>query len=258
LEAEPKARLLFVNFPDRIEIQPRMYPLGFWGVILSPVVQNLSDYAHAHTGWGAQDRALSAFLVGADERGSWPYRVDMRGEDSPPEALFQAARWANGVYLTRYQPDGTLEMQMVGNVRLISSLGPATYAPMATLGDSVRLIGAQAEISPSRVLTLRLMWHCLKPLQVHDTIFVHFWKDGVLRGNADGDSLGGLIPLLAWEPGSEILDVRQVDLSSFGPGLYQVKVGVYNRVEGTRYPAWAADGERFAGDEALSQVFSLP
>ncbi len=257
-KTSPQARLLFVNFPDRIEIRPRMYPLGFWGVILSPVVQNLSDYAHAQSGVGGEDRSLAAFLVGADERGNWPYRVDMRGEDTPPEALFRSARWADGIYLTRYRPDGALEMLLAGDVRPIPSLSPTTHAPIATLGDSAQLIEALAEISPSQVLTLRLTWHCLKPLDVHDTIFVHFWKDGVFRGSADGDSLGGLISLLAWEPGSEILDVRQVALSNFEPGVYQVTVGIYNRIQDTRYSAWAANGERFRDNEVPGPVFSLP
>ncbi len=91
LSATPHARMLFVNFPDRIELRPRPYPLGFWGLTLAPVAQNLADYALATVGRSGKDRTLSAFLIGADERQDWPYRVDMRGQDTSPEGLYQAA-----------------------------------------------------------------------------------------------------------------------------------------------------------------------
>jgi hypothetical protein len=94
MDAAPGGRLLFVNFPDHIEIYPRLYPMGTMDLMLAPVVQNLSDYARAETGRSGEDRSLSAFLVGADERGAWPYYVDMRGEDTSPEGLVQAALWA--------------------------------------------------------------------------------------------------------------------------------------------------------------------
>ena len=198
LEAAPDSRLLFVNFPDHIGIYPRPYPMGTIDLILAPVVQNLSDYARAEAGRSGEDRSLSAFLVGADERGGWPYYVDMRGEDTSPEGLVQAALWADAVYLTRYLPEGRLDLQQVGEIRPAQS--PVT--PIAAWGDSVQLVEAQVDVSTSRILTLRLVWRCLKPLREHDTIFVHFWQDGAFRVSADGDSLGTLVPLYAWRVGT--------------------------------------------------------
>jgi hypothetical protein len=253
LSAAPDKRLLFVNFPDRLELKPRAYPLGFWGLTLAPVVQNLSDYARAETGRSGADRSASSFLVGADERGAWLYRVDMRGEDKGPEALFQSALESDAVYLTRYQPDGALDLQEVGSVQMARSTNV-----LAALGDSAQLVEASADISASHILTLKLTWRCLGPLKEHDTLFAHFWKDGVFQGDADGDSLGGLIPLTAWKPGTEILDVRQLDISTWGPGRYEVRVGIYNRVDGMRYPARSPDGSRFPDDEAPVYAFTYP
>jgi len=252
LAESPDSHTLFVNFPDRIELRPRPYPLGFWGLTLAPVAQDLADYALATVGRSGEDRTLSAFLVGADERQDWPYRVDMRGQDTSPEGLYQAALESDAVYLTHYRKDGTLDLAWVGSVR------PAQSSQvMATLGDAARLVEAQAKVSASRGLTLQLTWASLKPLREHDTIFIHFWKDGQFVGEADGDSLGGLIPLLAWRPGTEIVDVRQVDVSGWQPGQYQVRVGIYNRVEETRYPAWRPGGQRFPDDEAAVLTFDL-
>ena len=119
-------------------------------------------------------------------------------------------------------------------------------------------MSADVSVSTSRVLTLRLVWRCLKPLREHDTIFVHFGKDGAFRADADGDSLATLVPLYAWQAGTEIVDVRYVNVSGFEPGRYQVRVGIYNRVNRTRYPARGIDGVRFSEDEAPAQTFVLP
>ena len=253
LSSAPESRLLFVNFPDRIELLPRPYPMGYWGVVLAPVVQSLSDYARAETGRSGADRSASSFLVGADERGAWPYRADMRGEDQGPGVLFQTALESDAVYLTHYRRDGTLGLQAVGSVRSARSTNT-----LAVLDDAVELAEASAEISASHVLTLRLTWRCQSPLKEHDTLFVHFWKDGAFWGDADGDSLGGLVPLAAWKPGTEILDVRQVDISAWGPGRYQVRTGIYNRVDGKRYPARSSEGSQFPDDEVLVYTFAYP
>jgi hypothetical protein len=254
LAATPEARVLLVNFPDRIEIRPPLYPLGFWGLTLAPVVQNVSDFALAAEGRSAEDRSLSAFLTGAAERDEWPYRVDMRGVNSDPAALFEAARWADRVYLTDYLPDGTLRLREVGDVRP----GAASRPVLATLGDAVRLAEAEIGEVEAHSLTLRLVWECLQPLQLGDTIFVHIWKDGVYEGGADGDSLGELIPLYAWEAGTEVVDLRRIDLTSFEPGQHEVRVGIYNRDGGARYPALSAAGVRFADDEIVIGMVSLP
>ncbi len=96
------------------------------------------------------------------------------------------------------------------------------------------------------------------PLREHDTIFVHLWQGSEFRGGADGDSLGTLAPLYAWPAGMDIVDVRHVDVSGWRPGQYQVRVGIYHRVDSTRYPAWSMDGGRFSDDEALALTFGLP
>jgi hypothetical protein len=145
-------------------------------------------------------------------------------------------------------------LQQVGDVRAARP----SVTPLAAWEESVQLVSADVSVSTLRVLTLRLVWRCLKPLREHDTIFVHFWQDGAFRADADGDSLGTLVPLYAWQAGTEIVDVRYVNVSGFEPGRYQVRVGIYNRVNRTRYPARGTDGVRFPEDEAPAQTFVLP
>src|SRR5262249_20757956 len=38
------ARLLFVNVPDRLEFRRPLFPLGYWGMLLAPVSQDLADF----------------------------------------------------------------------------------------------------------------------------------------------------------------------------------------------------------------------
>ena len=235
LSAAPQARLLFVNFPDQINLRVPVYPMGNWGVIQAPVVQNLADYALALSGHSAADSSLSSSSVGAAERAAWPYRVDMRGIDTPPAAFFEAARPADAVYLTNYLPGGKLGLAEVGGIRPSSQ--DESY--LAGFGDATQLVKAEISLGGE----LRLVWRCLKPLEPDDTIFVHLWRGDELAGNADGDSLGGLVPPSTWQAGADILDIRTITDKVPGPGTYQVRVGLYNRVTGARYPAVAADGK---------------
>lgn len=60
---------------------------------------------------------------------------------------------------------------------------------------------------------------------------------------SDGDSLAGLIPLSAWRAGDLMQDQRLImAVSSLVPGEYRIRVGVYNRVTGQRYPAFDPTG----------------
>lgn len=227
-------RLLFVNFPDRLEFRPRPYPLGYWGIYLAPVVQDLADYAVAATGRSAESQSLAAFLVGADRRALSPYEISLRGIDTPPSAFFEAARPFDAVYLSDYLPDGSLRLSEVGSLQASAT----TSQPLARLGEAVQLM--RTEILPTG--EVRLTWRCLKPLEPDDTIFVHLWQGSEFVTSADEDSLGGLVPPSTWQAGTDILDIRTIADRVPGPGTYEVRVGLYNRATEERYLAVAADG----------------
>jgi len=252
LSAAPEAHILLVNFPDRLEIRPPLYPLGFWGLTLAPVVQNVSDFARATTGASAEDRSRATFFNGAAERDAWPYRVDLRGVNSDPAALFDAALWADAVYLSDFLPNGTLRLHPVGDARPAD----ASSAPLARLGDAAQLV--QADVVQAEGLSVRLVWRCLQPLQPEDTIFLHLWRAGKFVSGADGDSLGGLIPPAAWQPGTEIVDLHPIDSSSLVPGTYEVRVGLYNRATGVRYRVTAAQSSLVTEDEISIGAVHVP
>ncbi len=230
LEKSRDQKVVFINYPDRIELRPAPYPLGNWGLILAPVVQNLADYALAKVGVSGSDLSLSAFQIGAAERGVWPHDVYTRGEDTPAEKIYEMAAQADRVLITDYLPDGQLRLREVGAIRSTD----AATSVLASFESAAQLIDASTEP------TLTLTWRTLKPLSADTTIFVHLWKDGAFVSAFDGDSLGGLIPPDVWHPGDSISDVRFID--NLPPGEYEVRVGLYRRGEGARYAATTANG----------------
>jgi hypothetical protein len=231
LSASPGQRVLLVNFPDQFEPRQPLYPLGYWGLILAPVVQDVSDYARALHGQSAEDISLASFITG--NRDAFPYQVFMRGVDSPPEKLVEAAQWADAVYLTDYLSDGSFRLREVGEIRAASG-----QAALATIGDGAALLAAEFAADGR---SLRLIWRCEAPFQPNDTIFVHLWQGDSFIGGVDGDSLGELVPPSAWPVGVEIVDIRLLP-ENVTPDIYEVRVGIYNRVSGVRYVTLLPDG----------------
>ncbi|MBL8095864.1 MAG: hypothetical protein JNL73_16935 [Anaerolineales bacterium] len=234
LGAAPGQALLFVNFPDRYELRQPYYPLGFWGIVLAPVVQDLRDYAIAETGQSGVDHSLSAFVTGALERDAWPYRVDLRGVNAGPEGLVEAAHPAERVLLTEYLAGGALRLSDVGDIRADPG-GPA----LAAFGDQLALRTAQLDSTG----LLELGWAPLRAPGPDDALFIHIWSGGVFVADVGGDALGGLIPLWTWRPGDLIIDRRRLDLSRLAAGSdTTIRVGIYNRLTGERYPLVGAAG----------------
>jgi hypothetical protein len=247
LSQQSDRSILLVNFPDRLWLRPAPYPLGEWGLILAPVVQDLSDFAVAQTGRSAETRSLAAFRVGADQRGSFPYEVFMRGEDTPPALLAEVAAQVDRVWLTDYEPDGELTLRDAGSIHpAVSAAYRAQFDTTAQLVD-VQIDGTK----------VNLTWRALSPLREGDTIFVHLWRDGAFVTAFDGDSLGGLLPPAHWPLDADIVDVRAIAEHDLPPGQYEVRVGLYNRNDGARYAAFDAQGNRLSDDAVAIGVMDV-
>jgi hypothetical protein len=241
LAEQPDRSILLANYPDRLWLRPAPYPLGEWGLILAPVVQEVSDFALVTAGRSAASRSLAAFRVGADQRGAYPYEVFMRGEDTPPEKLVEVAAQVDRVWITDYAPDGALTLRDVGAIQPAAA---STYRAQFT--EVAQLIDARITET-----MIELTWRALAPLREGDTIFVHLWRDGQFVAAFDGDSLGGLLPLVNWPLAQDIVDVRSIAPRDLPPGQYEVRVGLYNRNDGARYAAFDERGQRLP-DDAVS------
>jgi hypothetical protein len=244
---EGHGRALFVNVPDRFEYDPPLYPMGFWGMVLAPVSQELHDYLRLSTGLVRESASLSDLPLLQPMIEATPYRVSTRGVDAHNTALlYDTIEWADQTFWTDYRPDGAIELQAVGDIRPAAEAGArGRFANLVYL-DRVETVVFESGID------LILHWRPINTADPADTVFVHLLDaTGLLVAQADGEGLGGLLPPSAWRPGHEIEDRRRIPLDGPLPaGPYRLAVGIYSRVTGNRYPAFLADGTP-APDNAL-------
>jgi hypothetical protein len=240
-------RVLFVNVPDRFEYRLPLYPLGYWGMILAPVSQDLGDFVSLATGVHVTTRSLSDLPLLAGPLDASPYRVNTRGQDAhASQALYESARWANVTLLTQYSANGRLGLAEAGDIAPGAPSGPSAPEQgfLARYAGVARLLAAGARVETGGPIQLTLVWQPLGQAQPNDTVFVHlFDANENLVAQSDGDSLAGLIPLSAWRDGDLIRDQRLIVAApSLALGEYHIRVGVYNRVTGQRYPAFDQTG----------------
>ena len=237
------SRSLFINFPDRYARKRPPYPLGYWGLTLAPVVVELGDFAAVLTGNRPQTESRSLPWIDAEARANGPYQVDMRGVIVEPDELYELAAEQDGIYLSRYLPDGRFALEAAG------SLEPKVARPcrLVLYGEVVCLQVVQVE-NMDDVLQVQLSWSTETPLPPHLTIFTHLGRPGEPPlSQADGDAWRGLLPLANWRPGDLIHEWRTLARPAAGEAL-QLQIGVYDRTTGERLRAATADGRPLADD----------
>lgn len=225
--------ILFVDVPDRFVLKQGVWPFGWWGMLLAPVSTDLADYSDLTIGLKPETRSLSAPTISAAEQDAWPYDANTRGEIASPQELYADARWADAVYRTHFKPDGSLWLEPVGTIR------PTAFpsATLASFGHAADLIGLSTITQPDQ-LRITLWWRSTSPLATDDTIFVHIENGSGLIAQADGDSLGELIPLEQWQIGDVIEDIRTLNISAnFDLDHAKIGLGIYDRVSGVRLKA---------------------
>jgi len=242
------SRTLFVNVPDRFQYRAPTYPIGFWGMMLAPVSQDLSDFVQLSFDADVETDSLSDFILLAGSVPHTPYEVYTRGSDAhATERLYEAALWADQTYLTSYHPDGSMGLRAVGNIQPART----TIGSIGRYDRVSQLLSAGVHVRQKHIL-VNLRWHPLQSARPNDTVFLHLVDStGQIVAQADGDSLGHLLAPSAWRPSHEVLDRRYVLLPEhITPHVYHLRLGMYNRADGSRYAAYATGG-RSAGDGAL-------
>lgn len=249
-------RALYINFPDRFALKRPLYPLGYWGMLLAPVSQDLSQFVAFSTGAEIESQSLADFLLLSGAVDASPYVVNARGEDAArTDRLYDAIGWADRVLLTQYAPGGQMTLMAVGDV--LTEMAPDDA--IAQFDTQATLTGVTLSPTAQNV-TLTLNWHSLQAFAPEDGVFVHIvGPDGQLVAQADGHSLGGLLPISAWRPGDTIHDIRgAVRPAEALAGTYQMYVGVYNWASGARLPATDASGQPLPNDAAQVGTFDWP
>jgi hypothetical protein len=123
--------------------------------------------------------------------------------------------------------------------------------------DGVCLVEAVATQSGT-ALRLDLVWRITSAQTSDVTVFVHVLADdGTLSSQADGDLVHNLIALANWP--SEAGALRETRWAQAPPGAYVVRVGLYDRLTGERWPAACEAGEACGADGlTLRPALSFP
>gem|GEM_PF-3575294 len=249
-------RLLFVNAPDRFMVREQLYPLGYWGMLVAPVSQDLSDFVRFTTGVTMETKSLSDFQLMQPMMDASPYFVNTRGSANAhaSDAMYDSILWADKVLWTDYGRDGSLVIKYVGDVNST----PPTSTLIGRVGDVAQVTSASV-MRDGNTLRVTFVWRSSGAAKPTDTIFVHVLdSSGALVGQGDGESLNGLLPPSAWRTGHEIEDVRLIIFDApLIAGEYRLTVGMYDRADGKRYKAFDAKDVEVSEGELEVGKFSV-
>ena len=232
---------LFVNTVELFDFKEREFPMGWFGVLVSPwhnqLVETLNLRAD-HADW-VIDPAQAATTSSRSR-----LALEYHGRIVSPEQFREALAGVSDVYRVEAPTpdDGNLHLFKVAEIDHGSDL-PETY--ITEWLRSVRLVSASVE-TEAGIPVLNLQWAIAGMIDPNQTVFVHMRDaSGRIVAQADGDLIGGMAPLGDWPAGSTIRERRPLivprDLQA---GRYTVAVGLYNR----------ATLERIAPTESNQQI----
>ena len=221
-QAAPNRPATFVNLPAALTWTQRTFPLVTDNaVFVPPDYTDLRLFLLVNVGLRDVDTLTCPDLCRETEpfwltQGAQIDRMAMR------ERLFGRETFL-GYYEER---DGHFHVRPVGSVAAghCGSEGPRGTVHFA---DGTRLVDYRLQPLAEGTYRLRLCWETDGPSKA--TVFVHVMTpDGAtMLAQADGDPLGGLLPLQSLRRGDRIIDLRTVRLPDTYHGDFIVRIGLY-------------------------------
>jgi len=242
----PSEEHLVVNAVNWVNYRQPWYALGQEGVSVSAPYLTLDSLVWMNARTPARFEAVSLPAIGSDLES---YYYSTINED-------QAWGWADSaalypeydrIWITHYS-DQAITVEEAGSVRQGTEFPPADY--LARWGDGVFLVNAGVQMQESAV-TLDLHWKILEGIS-EATLFRHVYDcNGQMLAQGDGLAVGRTLPFELLQPGSEVRDVRRIPVDRpFDEGCLTVAMGLY-LPDGTRVPAWQADGSAWENAQVL-------
>jgi hypothetical protein len=118
------------------------------------------------------------------------------------------------------------------------TISPTLATRNAVFDGGLTLLGGEvAYDSAKREVAIELYWQSTADTQPDDTVLVHIvdQSNGNVAVVADQQPVYGSYPFPQWQRGEVVSDPHWIQLSDdLKPGVYQVRVGVYNRKTGMR------------------------
>jgi hypothetical protein len=227
LTQENKARFgprdgkaLFINTVELFTFKDQEFPLGWFGVLVSPW--------HNRIGVDQHLRARNAEWVidpaqAQQVQDQARLQLEFHGQVLPPDQLQTAILSATQVFRVE-APRGDLQLFEIGQIEH-NATPPESFA--ASWPDDVHLISATIE-REAGVPVLNLDWFVGGSIDPDVTVFVHVLNDaGHVVAQADGDLVGGYVPIGVWQKNDRVRESRVLPIES--AGHYRIALGLYNR-----------------------------
>lgn len=146
-------------------------------------------------------------------------------------------QWADGIHIQRYRP------WTVADTEFGVETSHGTFTGLVDL-RAVQIVMPVVDASD---LTVWLYWQPLATSERDLRVFVHL-VGGInpatntpLWSQDDGPPQDGRISTQSWTVGTNYRDVYQVPLANVPPGTYELRVGFYDPVSGTRIATESGD-----------------
>lgn len=232
---------LFLNLPERLTPEQRIYPIGYEGVIPMPPPTDdvgLLRAAHSRPSLAAEERAAGQILP------ELAYTVAPVGPAASLDALDRTGRVLVATY-------GRENARLLG--AYINQDNPTdSRLPRAIFDDALRLLSAACVPVGEGHLRLALTWQKVAEIGPADTVFVHLWQGGTVIAQADGAPVSGLYPFAAWPTGAIVYEERLLAWPAPASGA-RVGLGIYDGNSGERRPVSTP-----AGTPSADHAFYLP
>jgi len=212
---------LFINTPELFTFKDAEFPLGWFGALVSPWHNRIVTDRHL--------RALNADWVIESAQAQQlqdqaRLRLEFHGQVLPPDQLQTAILSATQVYRVA-APQVDLHLFQIGQIEHHAA-PPESF--VADWPAGVRLISATLE-TEAHTPVLNLDWFVGGPIDPEVTVFVHVLNEaGQVVAQADGDLVGGYVPIGLWQPNDRVQERRRVPLIE-SHGQYRLVLGLYNR-----------------------------
>ena len=204
---------------------------------------------------------------------SWP--LDSATAENELARLTSNSRSTDMIFLeeTKGDPARTMETwlnthlfrlneQWFGALRVVSfaSSGEVTQRiPISgQFGESIILESVEVIDSTAHsgdVVRLRLAWRANSAISQQLKIFTHIFSGDGIAAQHDGQPAGELLPTTAWQAGKQVIDQFAIRLpADVQPGVYQLRIGVYDINTQARLPLHLPDGssgEFFVGGQIV-------
>ncbi len=249
--APREGKALFINAVELFTFKDQEFPLGWFGALASPWHNRIVTDRHL--------RALDADWVvdpaaAQDVQDRSRLQLEFHGQPLPPNQLQTAILSATQVFRVA-APYGDLHLFQIGQID--HNVTPPSSFVAAWPGE-VRLISATID-SEAGVPVLNLAWHMGSPIDPDSTVFVHVLnEDGQGAAQADGDLIGGYVPIGLWQQNDRVQERRLLILPDLPPGRYSVAIGLYNRNSQRRTPPKQANDVPIKDGALIISEFERP